>query len=419
MDRIRIEGGARLKGEIAISGAKNAALKLMAASLLTDQPVDLRNVPRLADVRAMAELLRQFGVTETRSDDGVYHLNAGNITSTIAPYDIVRKMRASFQVLGPLLARFGEAKVSLPGGCAIGARPVNFHIKGFEAMGAKIDLVDGYVIANTKGGLKGTTFEFPFASVGATENLMTGAVLAEGRTILKNAAREPETQDLGHFLIAMGAQISGLGTDEIVIDGVEKLSGAQYSVMPDRIESGTYAIATAIAGGEVELIGARAESNGALFDLLREIGADVIQTNRGIAVHRNGVRPRSVDVTTDVFPAFPTDLQAQFMALMATADGTSRITETVFENRFMHVPELSRMGADIVVDGDVAVVTGVPQLKGAPVMATDLRASVSLVLAGLAAEGETIVNRVYHLDRGFERLEEKLSGVGARIERIH
>ena len=412
MDQIRIEGGARLKGEIAISGAKNAALKLMAASLLTDQRMVLRNVPRLADVRAMAELLRQFGVGEVRSDDGSLHLDAANITSTIAPYDIVRKMRASFQVLGPLLARFGEAKVSLPGGCAIGARPVDFHIKGFEAMGATIDLVDGYVIASAKGGLKGTTFEFPFASVGATENLMTGAVLAKGRTILKNAAREPETQDLGQCLIAMGAQISGLGTDEIVIDGVEKLSGTEYSVMADRIETGTYAIATAIAGGEVELVGARAESNGALFDLLRGIGTDVTETNRGIAVHRNGVRPRAVDVTTDVFPAFPTDLQAQFMALMATAQGVSRITETVFENRFMHVPELSRMGADIVVDGDVALVTGVPRLKGAPVMATDLRASVSLVLAGLAAEGETIVNRVYHLDRGFERLEEKLSGVG-------
>jgi UDP-N-acetylglucosamine 1-carboxyvinyltransferase len=419
MDQIRIEGGARLKGEIAISGAKNAALKLMAASLLTDQRMVLRNVPRLADVRAMAELLRQFGVGEVRSDDGSLHLDAANITSTIAPYDIVRKMRASFQVLGPLLARFGEAKVSLPGGCAIGARPVDFHIKGFEAMGATIDLVDGYVIASAKGGLKGTTFEFPFASVGATENLMTGAVLAKGRTILKNAAREPETQDLGQCLIAMGAQISGLGTDEIVIDGVEKLSGTEYSVMADRIETGTYAIATAIAGGEVELVGARAESNGALFDLLRGIGTDVTETNRGIAVHRNGVRPRAVDVTTDVFPAFPTDLQAQFMALMATAQGVSRITESVFENRFMHVPELSRMGADIVVDGEVAVVTGVPRLKGAPVMATDLRASVSLVLAGLAAEGETIVNRVYHLDRGFERLEEKLSGVGARIERIH
>lgn len=419
MDQIRIEGGARLKGEIAISGAKNAALKLMAASLLTDQRMVLRNVPRLADVRAMAELLRQFGVGEVRGDDGSLHLDAANITSTIAPYDIVRKMRASFQVLGPLLARFGEAKVSLPGGCAIGARPVDFHIKGFEAMGATIDLVDGYVIASAKGGLKGTTFEFPFASVGATENLMTGAVLAKGRTILKNAAREPETQDLGQCLIAMGAQISGLGTDEIVIDGVEKLSGTEYSVMADRIETGTYAIATAIAGGEVELVGARAESNGALFDLLRGIGTDVTETNRGIAVHRNGVRPRAVDVTTDVFPAFPTDLQAQFMALMATAQGVSRITETVFENRFMHVPELSRMGADIVVDGDVALVTGVPRLKGAPVMATDLRASVSLVLAGLAAEGETIVNRVYHLDRGFERLEEKLSGVGARIERIH
>ena len=424
MDRIRIRGGNRLKGEIPISGAKNSALKLMASSLLTDEPITLRNFPRLADVAAMGDLLMQFGVTmNIRRGAGLgqsdtMRLHAATIESAVAPYDIVRKMRASFQVLGPLLARHGEAKISLPGGCAIGARPVDFHLRGFEALGAKIDLVDGYVVASAKDGLQGATFMLPFPSVGATENLMTGAVLARGRTILKNAAREPETEDLGHCLIAMGAKIAGLGTSEIVIDGVEKLRGVDYTVMPDRIESGTYAIAAAMTGGEVELIGARAESNAALYGLLRSIGTEVSQTNRGIAVHRNGVRPTTVDVTTDVYPSFPTDLQAQFMALMAIAQGTSHITETVFENRFMHVPELARMGANIKVEGDMATITGVEKLRGAPVMATDLRASVCLVLAGLVAEGETVVNRVYHLDRGFERLEEKFSGVGADIERL-
>ncbi|HEY4940298.1 MAG TPA: UDP-N-acetylglucosamine 1-carboxyvinyltransferase [Rhizomicrobium sp.] len=423
MDRIRIRGGNRLKGEIPIGGAKNSALKLMAASLLTDQPVSLRNMPRLADIEAMADLLMQFGVSlNIRRGAGLGHsdtirLHVPKIESALAPYDIVRKMRASFQVLGPLLARHGEAKISLPGGCAIGARPVDFHIQGLEAMGARIDLEDGYVIANAGKGLKGTVFTVPRASVGATETLMTAATLAGGRTVLKNAAREPETVDLGRFLIAMGARIAGLGTAEITIDGVEKLSGCDYSVMPDRIETGTYAIATALAGGEVELVGARADTNTVLFTLLRNIGTEVSETNRGIAVHRNGVRPSSVDVTTDVFPAFPTDLQAQFMALMAVSGGISHIRETVFENRFMHVPELARMGANIRVEGDMATVTGVERLKGAQVMATDLRASVSLVLAGLVAEGDTIVNRVYHLDRGFERLEEKLSGVGADIER--
>ena len=424
MDKIRIRGGNRLNGEIPISGAKNSALKLMAASLLTDQPVTLRNIPRLADIAAMGDLLMQFGVTmNIRRGASLGHsdtmrLHAGVIENAVAPYDIVRKMRASFQVLGPLLARHGEAKISLPGGCAIGARPVDFHLRGFEALGAKIDLADGYVIASAKNGLKGATFELPFPSVGATENLMTAAVLAHGRTILKNTAREPETEDLGHCLIAMGAKIAGLGTSEIVIDGVEKLSGVDYTVMPDRIESGTYAIATAMTGGAVELVGARAESNQALYGLLRGIGTEVAQTNRGIAIERNGARPATVDVTTDVFPSFPTDLQAQFMALMAISNGTSHITETVFENRFMHVPELARMGANIRVEGDMATVVGVEKLRGAPVMATDLRASVSLVLAGLVADGETVVNRVYHLDRGFERLEEKLSNVGADIERI-
>jgi UDP-N-acetylglucosamine 1-carboxyvinyltransferase len=424
MDKIRIGGGNRLKGEIPISGAKNSALKLMAASLLTDQPVTLKNMPRLADIGGMADLLMQFGVSmnirrgAAVGQSDTMRLHVPVIESALAPYDIVRKMRASFQVLGPLLARHGEAKISLPGGCAIGARPVDFHIQGLEAMGAKIDLEDGYVIASSKGGLKGTTFTVPRASVGATENLMTAATLARGQTILKNAAREPETEDLGRFLIAMGAKISGLGSGEITIDGVDRLQGCEYAVMPDRIETGTYAIATALAGGEIELVGARVESNGALFALLRNIGTEVSETNRGIAVRRNGIRPTSIDVTTDVFPAFPTDLQAQFMALMAVSDGISHIRETVFENRFMHVPELARMGAHIRVEGDMATVTGVDRLKGAQVMATDLRASVSLVLAGLVAEGDTVVNRVYHLDRGFERLEEKLSGVGADIERL-
>ena len=423
MDRIRVRGGNRLKGEIPIGGAKNSALKLMAASLLTASPVTLRNVPRLADVEAMADLLMQFGVSlnirrgASLGQSDTLRLHAPAIESALAPYDIVRKFRASFQVLGPLLARHGEAKVSLPGGCAIGARPVDFHIQGLKAMGARIDLEDGYVVASTQGGLKGTDFTVPRASVGATETLLTAATLAKGRTILRNAAREPETQDLGRCLIAMGAQISGLGTSEIVIEGVERLSGVDYAVMPDRIETGTYAIATAMAGGEVELVGARADTNAVLFGLLRGIGTEVTETNRGVAVHRNGVRPTAVDMTTDVYPSFPTDLQAQFMALMAVAGGVSHIRETVFENRFMHVPELARMGADIKIEGDTATVTGVDRLKGAPVMATDLRASVSLVLAGLVAEGDTVVNRVYHLDRGFERLEEKLQGVGADIER--
>ncbi len=424
MDRIRVRGGNRLKGEIPIGGAKNSALKLMAAAILTDQPVTIRNVPRLADVDAMADLVMQFGVNlNIRRGNGLgssdtIRLHAATIESALAPYDIVRKMRASFQVTGPLLARHGTAKVSLPGGCAIGARPVDFHIQGLKAMGARIDLEDGYVVADAGAGLKGTTFTVPRASVGATETMMMAATLAKGQTVLKNAAREPEIVDLGRFLQAIGAQIGGLGTSQITIDGVDRLHGAEYAVMPDRIETGTYAIATAIAGGEVELLGARTDSNVMLFDLLRQIGTEVTETNRGVAIHRNGVRPSAVDMTTGIYPAFPTDLQAQFMALMAVAGGVSNIRETVFENRFMHVPELLRMGADIKVEGDTAIVTGVDKLKGAPVMATDLRASVSLVLAGLIAEGDTMVNRVYHLDRGFERLEEKLCGVGADIERL-
>jgi UDP-N-acetylglucosamine 1-carboxyvinyltransferase len=424
MDRIRIRGGARLKGEIAISGAKNAALPLIAAALLTDQKLVLRNMPWLADIAFMAELLRSLGVDTDFApgarlgEGGCLTLNAAHLTGTTADYDIVRKMRASFLVLGPLVARQRQAKVSLPGGCAIGARPVDLHLKALEALGAEIDLADGYVLAKAPEGLKGTHFEFPFVSVGATENTMMAASLAEGETVLLNAAREPEIVDLGHCLIAMGAKISGLGTSQIVIEGVPALHGAEHSVLPDRIETGTYAMAAAIAGGDIDLVNTRAELVGSVLALLKSIGTEITETNRGFTVHRNGVRPVAVDVETAPYPAFPTDLQAQFMALMSVAEGTSHIKETVFENRFMHVPELLRMGADVRIEGDTAIVTGVEKLKGAPVMATDLRASVSLVLAGLAAEGETIVNRVYHLDRGFERLEEKLSGVGAEVERL-
>ena len=424
MDKIVIRGGVRLKGEIPISGAKNAALPLMAACLLTDAPLTLTNVPKLADVAFMADLLRLFGVQAdwtagaALGEGGCYRLSAANLSGTTADYDIVRKMRASFLVLGPLLARAGHAKVSLPGGCAIGARPVDLHLKAMEALGATVELSDGYVIASVQGGLRGAPIEFPVVSVGATENALMAAVLAKGRTLIRNAAREPEIDDLGQCLIKMGARIFGLGTSSLVVDGVESLHAAQHAVLPDRIETGTYAMAAAIAGGEVELTGTRAELIGALIALLEAAGAHVTPTNRGLSVARNGVRPISVSTDTAPFPGFPTDLQAQFMALMATAEGTSHIKETIFENRFMHVPELLRMGADIKVEGDMAVVTGVAKLQGAPVMATDLRASSSLVLAGLAAEGETIVNRVYHLDRGFERLEEKLGRVGADIERL-
>ena len=424
MDRIRIRGGQRLEGAISVSGAKNAALKLMAASLLTAEPLILRNVPRLADVRAMAELLRSFGVEIAMTwgaglgEGDVFRLEARQITSSFASYDIVRKMRASFQVLAPLLARHGEAKVSLPGGCAIGARPVNLHLDVLTQMGAKVDLVDGYVVAGAKGGLKGAEIVFPSVSVGATETALMAASLARGTTTITNAAREPEISDLCHCLIAMGARITGLGSAELAIEGVAALQGAEHVVMPDRIEAGTYAIATAIAGGTVELLGARHDTIAALLERLERAGAEVQDTPTGVALKVNGGRPAAVDLSTAPFPGFPTDLQAQFMALMTVANGTSTIRETIFENRFMHVPELGRLGADIRVEGDVAIVRGVEKLKGAPVMATDLRASVSLVLAGLAAQGETIVNRVYHLDRGFDRLEEKLSKVGADIARI-
>ncbi|MGZ5920850.1 MAG: UDP-N-acetylglucosamine 1-carboxyvinyltransferase [Rhizomicrobium sp.] len=424
MDRIRIRGGARLSGAIPISGAKNAALKLMAASLLTPEPLVLHNVPRLADVRAMGDLLKSFGVTVAVERGTVLgagdtiRLQAERITSSFASYDMVRKMRASFQVLAPLLARHGEAKVSLPGGCAIGARPVNLHLDALTQMGATVELADGYVLARAKDGLHGAEIVFPSVSVGATETALMAATLADGTTVITNAAREPEIEDLCQCLIAMGAKIEGLGTAQLVVVGVKALHGAEHAVMPDRIEAGTYAIAAAIAGGEVELVGARRATIAALLERLERTGAEVRDTPRGIGLRVNGGRPTSVDLSTAPFPGFPTDLQAQFMALMTVADGTATIRETIFENRFMHVPELGRLGADIHVEGDIAIVRGVEKLKGAPVMATDLRASVSLVLAGLVAEGETIVNRVYHLDRGFDRLEEKLSGVGADIARI-
>jgi UDP-N-acetylglucosamine 1-carboxyvinyltransferase len=424
MDKIRIRGGRRLKGEIPISGAKNAALKLMAASLLSPAPLTLTHVPRLADVRAMAELLRSFGVGVTISLGGgiaegdTMTLDAGKLTSTFASYDMVRKMRASFQVLGPLLARVGEAKVSLPGGCAIGARPVELHLDALKAMGADVWLEDGYVVTQAPGGLKGAHITFPFVSVGATETALTAATLAKGTTRISNAAREPEVGDLCACLISMGAKISGVGTGELVIEGVRELHGATHRVMSDRIEAGTYAIAAVIAGGEVELVGAEREHIASLLSLLEKSGAVVTDTPKGLKIVMDGARVKAQDITTAPYPGFPTDLQAQIMALMVVADGSSVVREKIFENRFMHVPELARMGAQIRVEGDTAIVKGVEKLRGAPVMATDLRASVSLVLAGLVAEGETSVMRVYHLDRGFDRLEEKLSKVGADIARI-
>lgn len=426
MDRIQVRGGRRLNGEIRISGAKNAALPLMVASLLTDEPLTLVNVPHLTDISQLAEILAGLGVEMTMSGNGhaeaelgrALTMQAREITSTVAPYELVRKMRASFLVAGPLIARCHKAQVSLPGGCAIGTRPVDLHLKGLEAMGAKIELKEGYVYAEAPGGLHGAHFVFPFVSVGASENLMMAAALAKGTTILENVAIEPEVTDLGNCLLAMGAKIDGLGSRTIRIEGVDRLHGTNYTVVPDRIETGTFVMAVAAAGGEVELIGARADLIDSVIPLLTEAGVHIAPTNRGIKVARNGAHYTGVNVTTEPYPGFPTDLQAQLMALMTTANGTSRITETIFENRFMHAPELMRMGADITIDHQTAVITGVPKLHGAPVMATDLRASVSLIIAGLAAEGETVVNRVYHLDRGFERIEEKLSAVGADIRRV-
>ena len=428
MDRIRIVGGNELAGSIPISGAKNAALPLMIASLLTDDTLTLENVPHLADVEQLIRILGNHGVDYSvngrreKQQEGysrTINFSARNIVDTTAPYELVSKMRASFWVIGPLLARMGEAKVSLPGGCAIGTRPVDLFLEGLQALGADIDVDTGYVIAKTRNGrLVGNRYVFPKVSVGATHVLMMAASLAKGETVLENAAREPEIVNLAECLNAMGAKISGAGTATITIDGVDSLSGARVRVIPDRIETGTYAMAVAMTGGDVVLEGARADLLQTALDVISQTGAEITQTNSGIRVRRNGAGIAPVDVTTAPFPAFPTDLQAQFMGLMTMAKGKSRITETIFENRFMHVQELARLGAHITLSGQTAIVDGVPKLKGAPVMATDLRASVSLVIAGLAAEGETTVNRVYHLDRGFERLEEKLSGCGAVIERI-
>ncbi|TIO07384.1 UDP-N-acetylglucosamine 1-carboxyvinyltransferase [Mesorhizobium sp.] len=428
MDRIRIVGGNKLAGSIPISGAKNAALPLMIASLLTDDTLTLENVPHLADVEQLIRILGNHGVDYSvngrreKQQEGYSRtitFSARNIVDTTAPYELVSKMRASFWVIGPLLARMGEAKVSLPGGCAIGTRPVDLFLEGLQALGADIDVDTGYVIAKTRNGrLVGNRYVFPKVSVGATHVLMMAASLAKGETVLENAAREPEIVNLADCLNAMGAKIYGAGTSTITIDGVEALSGARVRVIPDRIETGTYAMAVAMTGGDVMLEGARADLLQTALDVIAQTGAEITPTNSGIRVRRNGAGIAPVDVATAPFPAFPTDLQAQFMGLMTMAKGKSRITETIFENRFMHVQELARLGAHITLSGQTAIVDGVAKLKGAPVMATDLRASVSLVIAGLAAEGETTVNRVYHLDRGFERLEEKLSGCGAVIERI-
>jgi len=421
MDRIAITGGVRLEGVIPISGAKNSAIKLMVASLLTDQPLRLTNMPRLADTRFLGKLLQRLGVVVEERDGRAGPetiLTTPEIVSAIAPYDLVRQMRASFNVLGPLVARTGQAKVSLPGGCAIGARPVDLHLTALEALGARIDLNEGYVYAQAPRGLKGAEIRFPAVSVGATEHAMLAAVLAQGETVIVNAAREPEIADLAACLVKMGANIEGAGTSLIRIIGVARLGGATHQVTPDRIETGTYALAAAMAGGEVRLTHTEPAPVEALLAKLEEAGVEVERRNDGLTVKRNGGKLSAVEIATDPYPGFPTDLQAQFMALMTLAAGESVIRETIFENRFMHAPELARLGADISVSGGEARVRGVERLKGAPVMATDLRASVSLVIAALAAKGETMVNRVYHLDRGFERLEQKLAACGAQVRRI-
>ena len=428
MDKIRIRGGQRLEGQIPISGAKNAALPLLAACLLTDETLVLRNLPHLAEIATMTHLLAQHGAELSMAGEHpggghmghVLKLCAAHIASTEAPYDIVRKMRASVLVLGPLLARCGQARVSLPGGCAIGTRPVDIHIRGLETLGAEIELDDGYIVANAPDGLQGGVVVFPTVSVGATENMLMAATLAKGEVVLENAAREPEVADLANCLNQMGARIEGIGSDTLRIQGVARLSGTDYSVLPDRIEAATYAIAAAITGGDVELLGAQSETMEAVIAALEQAKVTVERTDCGIRVRADGATAlEGIDVTTAPYPGFPTDLQAQMMTLMTVANGAAMITETIFENRFQHVPELMRMGADITVKGATAMVRGDHDgLHGAPVMATDLRASVSLVLAGLAARGETTINRVYHLDRGYERLEEKLSGCGADIARL-
>lgn len=419
MDRILIRGGTPLNGRIPISGAKNACLTLMPAALLTDQPLTLTNAPRLADIATMTELLTSLGAEVAPLQGArVLAIGAEEISNHTAHYDIVRKMRASILVLGPMLARDGHAVVSLPGGCAIGARPVDLHLSGLESLGAELELRDGYVHAKVPGRLKGAVIDMSVPSVGATENLLMAATLARGTTVINNAAREPEIVDLAHCLRAMGAQIDGEGTSRIEIQGVDALHGATHRVIADRIELGTYMLAPAIAGGEVELLGGTRAAVASLADRLEEADVEVTETEEGLKVRRRNGRVKPLHVITEPYPGFPTDLQAQLMAMLATADGESVLEEHIFENRFMHVPELMRMGARIDVHGGVAKIRGVERLRGAPVMATDLRASVSLILAALAAEGETVVSRVYHLDRGYERVEAKLSACGAHIERL-
>ena len=424
MDSISIMGGRPLNGTIAIGGAKNAALPLMAACLLTEDPLELANAPVLADIGTMGKLLGELGAEVTRTggngsgNEPVLRLHAKQITSTEAPYDLVRKMRASVVVMGPLLARAGKARVSLPGGCAIGTRPVDLHLKALEGLGAEIELKQGYIEASAPKGLSGGHILFPKVTVGGTENALMAAVLAKGDSVIGNAAREPEITDLANCLTEMGAKITGIGTDTLRVTGVKELSGTRHRILPDRIETATYAAAAAITGGELLLTNTRADLIESVIDLLEQAGVEVTETPEGLKVSRANCELRGVDSMTEPFPGFPTDMQAQYMALMTVANGAAMITETIFENRFMHVPELCRMGADINVHGASAIVRGVKKLSGAPVMATDLRASVSLVLAGLAAEGETRVNRVYHLDRGYERLEEKLAACGARIARV-
>jgi UDP-N-acetylglucosamine 1-carboxyvinyltransferase len=427
MDRIRITGGKPLHGTIPISGAKNAALPLLIASLLTDDRLTLKNVPNLADVNLLVRILRNHGVD--LAVDGkrpgpamhlgeTFHLTARDIVDTTAPYEMVSRMRASFWVLGPLIARMGQAKVSLPGGCAIGTRPVDLHLMGLKELGADIDIDAGYVIARAPKGLRGARVVFPKVSVGATHNVLLAAALAKGETVIENAAREPEIGDVATCLSKMGAKVEGIGTSTLRVQGRDRLEGAVHTVLPDRIETGTFAMAVAATGGDVTLEGARLDDLKAALDVLADTGTTVTPTGTGIRVTRNGGGVKPVSIETEPFPGFPTDLQAQLMALLTLASGTSVIRETIFENRFMHVQELARLGADIQLQGDTATITGVKALKGAPVMATDLRASVSLVIAGLAGEGETMINRVYHLDRGFEQLEQKLSRCGAQIERL-
>ncbi len=420
MDQIIVTGNGPVSGQIPIAGAKNACLTLMPACLLSEEPLTLTNAPRLSDIKTMTELLESLGAEITSMSDGqVIAMSCHGEVNHVADYEIVRKMRASNLVLGPLLARLGHAVVSLPGGCAIGARPMDIHTDSLELMGATIELKDGYLHAKAPtGGLRGAVINFPFASVGATENLMMAATLAKGTTVINNAAREPEIVDLADCLRKMGAQISGDGTSSITIEGVERLGGATHQVVTDRIELGTYMLAPAICGGEVECLGGRMNLVEAFVEKLALAGVDVSETDKGLLVSRKNGRLKAVDVTTEPFPGFPTDLQAQMMAMLCTATGTSVLEEKIFENRFMHAPELTRMGASIEVHGGTATVRGVDKLKGAPVMATDLRASISLILAGMAAEGETIVRRVYHLDRGYEKVVSKLSGIGAKVERI-